>query len=42
MEEKESCVIYHVIDRGNNRQDVFRKQSDFQAFLQAPSDLKER
>lgn len=35
-------LIYHVIDRGNNRQDVFHKQDDFQAFLQALSDLKER
>lgn len=35
-------MIYHVINRGNNRQDVFRKQGDFAAFLQAMADLKER
>jgi putative transposase len=34
-------LIYHVINRGNNRQDVFRKQEDFQAFLQTLADLKE-
>jgi len=26
-------LIYHVIDRGNNRQDVFHKPADFEAFL---------
>ena len=35
-------LIYHVINRGNNRQDVFHKPEDFQAFLQALSDLKAR
>lgn len=35
-------LIYHVINRGNNRQAVFRKDADFQAFLQALADLKER
>jgi putative transposase len=35
-------LIYHVINRGNNRQDVFRKQRDFQAFLSALADLKQR
>ena len=35
-------LVYHVINRGNNRQDVFRKKEDFQAFLQALADLKER
>jgi putative transposase len=35
-------LIYHVIDRGNNRQDVFHKQADFEAFLKALGDLKER
>ncbi|HEX4143951.1 MAG TPA: transposase, partial [Pirellulales bacterium] len=35
-------LIYHVINRGNNRQDVFRKQGDFEAFLQALLDLKTR
>src|SRR4051794_37118563 len=35
-------LIYHVINRGNNRQDVFRKEADLRAFLQALADLKER
>ena len=35
-------LIYHVINRGNNRQDVFRKRGDFEAFLAALFDLKER
>ena len=35
-------LIYHVINRGNNRQDVFHKAGDFAAFLKALDDLKER
>lgn len=35
-------LIYYVINRGNNRQEVFHKAADFQAFLQAIADLKER
>ncbi len=35
-------LIYHVINRGNNRQRVFRKQADFGAFLHALAQLKER
>jgi putative transposase len=35
-------LIYHVINRGNNRQDVFHKPADFEAFLSALADLKER
>ncbi len=35
-------LIYHVINRGNNRQAVFRKAGDFQAFLDALANLKER
>ena len=35
-------LIYHIIDRGNNRQDVFHKPADFEAFLKALRDLKER
>ncbi|HWB08224.1 MAG TPA: transposase [Pirellulales bacterium] len=38
----EEGLIYHVIDRGNNRQDVFHKEADFEAFLQALGDLKKR
>lgn len=35
-------LVYHVINRGNNRQDVFQKPEDYLAFLQALADLKER
>jgi putative transposase len=35
-------LIYHVINRGNNRQPVFQKAGDFEAFLTALADLKER
>jgi putative transposase len=35
-------LVYHVINRGNNRQDVFHKPEDFQAFLHALMDLKAR
>jgi putative transposase len=35
-------LIYHVINRGNNRQNVFRKPADFKAFLAALGELKER
>ena len=38
----EDGLIYHVINRGNNRQKVFRKRGDFEAFLQALADLKAR
>jgi putative transposase len=35
-------LVYHVINRGNNRQNVFRKDADYRAFLTALGDLKER
>ncbi len=35
-------LIYHVINRGNNRQDVFETPADFAAFLKAIADLKSR
>ena len=35
-------LIYHVINRGNNRQTVFASEGDFKAFLKAIADLKER
>ncbi len=35
-------LIYHVINRGNNRQDVFHKPEDFGAFLRALEKLKQR
>src|SRR5581483_9034376 len=38
----EAGLIYHVINRGNNRQKVFRKQADFAAFLDALAELKKR
>jgi len=38
----DSGLIYHVINRGNNRQKVFHKPDDFDAFLVALGDLKER
>ncbi|MGA2798986.1 MAG: transposase [Thermoguttaceae bacterium] len=35
-------LVYHVINRGNNRQAVFRGEGDYLAFLKAIGDLKER
>jgi putative transposase len=35
-------LIYHVINRGNNRQRVFSKRADFEAFLKTLAELKER
>ena len=35
-------LIYHVINRGNNRQPVFLGEGDYLAFLKAIADLKER
>jgi putative transposase len=35
-------LVYHVINRGNNRQKVFDGESDYLAFLKAIADLKER
>jgi putative transposase len=35
-------LVYHVINRGNNRQAVFRKEADYLAFLKALRELKER
>jgi hypothetical protein len=34
-------LIYHVINRGNNRQKVFHKPGDYHAFLKALADIKE-
>jgi putative transposase len=34
--------VYHVINRGNNRQPVFHGDGDYEAFLKAIADLKER
>jgi REP-associated tyrosine transposase len=35
-------LVYHLVNRGNNRQDVFRKPADYAAFLAALAELKER
>jgi REP-associated tyrosine transposase len=35
-------LIYHVTNRGNNRQNVFRKMQDFQAFLESLAAVKAR
>ena len=35
-------LVYHVINRGNNRQPVFHGEGDYCAFLKAIADLKER
>ena len=35
-------LVYHVINRGNNRQAVFDSDGDYRAFLKAMADLKER
>jgi hypothetical protein len=31
-------VIYHAINGGNNRQDLFRNSADFKAFRAAPAE----
>jgi len=38
----DSGLIYYVINRGNNRQEVFHQPADFDVFLAALGDLKER
>jgi putative transposase len=35
-------LVYHVINRGNNRQPVFHVEGDYLAFLNALADLKQR
>ncbi len=35
-------LVYHVVNRGNNRQDVFFHDGDREAFLQAMLDLNQR
>ncbi len=35
-------LVYHVINRGNNRQPVFMDDGDYWAFLKAIGDLKKR
>ena len=38
----EEGLIYHVMSRGNNRQPVFLKSGDFEAFLETLTELKQR
>ena len=35
-------LVYHVINRGNNRQPIFGGDGDYLAFLKAIADLKQR
>jgi len=35
-------VVYHVLNRGNGRLDIFKKPDDFQAFLQILCDGKQK
>ncbi|MBI2479288.1 MAG: transposase [Planctomycetia bacterium] len=35
-------LVYHVVIRGNNRQNVFFKTGDYEAFLTALLDLQQR
>jgi putative transposase len=38
----DDCLVYHVINRGNNRAAVFFDDDDYAAFLKAVGDLKLR
>ncbi len=38
----DDCLVYHVINRGNNRAPVFNDDGDYEAFLKAIGDLKTR
>ena len=35
-------IIYHVINRGNGRQEVFHKDKDYEAFIKLMAEAKER
>jgi len=35
-------IVYHVINRGNGRQEVFHKEKDYEAFLKLMKEAKER
>jgi putative transposase len=35
-------AVYHVVNRGNGRQDVFHKPADFVAFIDLIAEAKER
>jgi putative transposase len=34
--------IYHIINRGNGRQEVFHKEKDYEAFIEIMKEAKER
>lgn len=35
-------IVYHVINRGNGRQEIFHKDKDYEAFVQLLQEAKER
>jgi putative transposase len=35
-------IVYHVINRGNGRQEVFHKEQDHEAFMRLLKEAKER
>lgn len=35
-------VVYHVINRGNGRQEVFHEEKDYEAFMQLMQEAKKR
>jgi len=35
-------LLYHVIARGNDRQKIFLRESDYQAFIEALRTVRER
>jgi len=35
-------IVYHVINRGNGRQEVFHKEKDYEAFVKLMKEAKER
>jgi len=35
-------VVYHVINRGNGRQEIFHKEKDYEAFVKLMKEAKER
>ena len=35
-------MVYHVLNRGNGRMEIFRKPGDYQAFVELMIDAKER
>ena len=35
-------LVYHALNRGNNRQEVFRRAADFRAFLDSVRQTRQR